>query len=35
MSPIGGEEVLRLIDDIAKTPPDEFKRVEKLIEGGG
>ena len=35
VSPIGGEEVLRLIDSIAKTPPDQLKRVEKLITEGG
>lgn len=35
VSPIGGSEVLHLIEDIAKTPPNELKRVEKLIEGGG
>ena len=35
VSPIGGDAVLRLIEGIGKTPPDELKRVEKLIEGGG
>jgi len=34
VSPIDGAEVLRMIDKIAKTPPDQLKRVEKLIEGG-
>jgi tripartite-type tricarboxylate transporter receptor subunit TctC len=34
VSPIDGEEILKLIDRIAKTPPDQFKRIEKLIDGG-
>jgi len=34
VSPIGGEEIMRMIDKIAKTPPDQLKRIEKLIEGG-
>ncbi len=35
VSPIGGEEILQLIDRIAKTPADQLQKVEKLIEGGG
>ena len=35
VSPIGGDEVLRLIDRIAKTPPEQLKRIEKLITEGG
>ncbi len=35
VSPIGGDEVLRLIDRIAKTPPAQLKRIEKLITEGG
>jgi tripartite-type tricarboxylate transporter receptor subunit TctC len=35
VSPIGGGEILQLIDRIAKTPADQLQKVEKLIEGGG
>ncbi len=35
ISPIDGNAVLQLIDDISKTPPDQLKSVQKLIEGGG
>jgi tripartite-type tricarboxylate transporter receptor subunit TctC len=35
VSPIGGEEVLGLIDRMAKTPADQLKRIEKLISEGG
>jgi tripartite-type tricarboxylate transporter receptor subunit TctC len=36
VSPIGGEEIRRLIEKIAKTPADQLKRIEKLIaEGAG
>jgi tripartite-type tricarboxylate transporter receptor subunit TctC len=35
VSPIDGNAVLKLIDDISKTPPDQLKSIEKLIEGGG
>jgi tripartite-type tricarboxylate transporter receptor subunit TctC len=35
VSPIDGNAVLKLIDDISKTPPEQLKSVEKLIEGGG
>jgi len=35
VSPIGGSEVLRMIDRIAKTPPAELRRIEKLIAEGG
>jgi tripartite-type tricarboxylate transporter receptor subunit TctC len=34
VSPIGRDEVLRMIDKIAKTPAEKLKRIEKLIEGG-
>jgi tripartite-type tricarboxylate transporter receptor subunit TctC len=35
VSPIGGQEVLGLIDRIAKTKPEQLKRIEKLIAEGG
>jgi tripartite-type tricarboxylate transporter receptor subunit TctC len=35
VSPIGGAEVIALIERIAATPPETLKAVEKLIEGGG
>jgi len=35
VSPISGEDIRGLIDKIAKTPADQLKRIEKLIEGGG
>jgi tripartite-type tricarboxylate transporter receptor subunit TctC len=35
ISPISGNDVLKLIDKISQTPPDQLKSVEKLIEGGG
>jgi tripartite-type tricarboxylate transporter receptor subunit TctC len=35
VSPIGGDEILKLIDGISKMPADELKKVAKLIEGGG
>jgi tripartite-type tricarboxylate transporter receptor subunit TctC len=34
ISPIDGDAVLKLIDDISKTPPDQLKSVEALISGG-
>jgi tripartite-type tricarboxylate transporter receptor subunit TctC len=34
VSPIGNGEIRKLIEQIAKTPPDQLKRIEKLIEGG-
>jgi tripartite-type tricarboxylate transporter receptor subunit TctC len=34
VSPIDGNAVLKLIDDISKTPPEQLKSIEKLIEGG-
>jgi tripartite-type tricarboxylate transporter receptor subunit TctC len=34
VSPIDGAEVLRLINQIAKTPEDQLKSIEKLVEGG-
>jgi len=35
VSPIGGDDVLRLIEKIAKTPEDQLRSVEKLISEGG
>ncbi len=35
VSPIGSDEIRRLIDKIAKTPADQLKRIEKLIAEGG
>src|SRR3954464_184720 len=35
ISPIGAQEVLNLIDRMAKTPADQMKRIEKLISEGG
>jgi tripartite-type tricarboxylate transporter receptor subunit TctC len=35
VSPIDGDEVLRLIGDIAKLPEEQLKSVEKLVSGGG
>ena len=35
VSPIDGNEVLRMIQQIAKTPEDQLKRIEKLVAGGG
>jgi tripartite-type tricarboxylate transporter receptor subunit TctC len=35
VSPIGRDEVLRMIDKIAKTPAEQLKRIEKLITEGG
>jgi tripartite-type tricarboxylate transporter receptor subunit TctC len=35
ISPIGAEAVLKMIDKIAKTPPEQIKRIEKLIAEGG
>jgi tripartite-type tricarboxylate transporter receptor subunit TctC len=35
VSPIGAQEVLGLIDRMAKTPADQLKRIEKLISEGG
>ena len=34
VSPIDGTEVLKLIEGIAKTPEDQLKSIEKLVEGG-
>jgi tripartite-type tricarboxylate transporter receptor subunit TctC len=33
VSPISGEKIRQLIEQIAKTPPDQLKRIEKLIAG--
>ena len=35
VSPIGGAQIRALIDQIAKTPPDQLKRIESLIAAGG
>jgi len=35
VSPISGAEIRKLIDQIAKTPPDQLKRIENLISAGG
>jgi tripartite-type tricarboxylate transporter receptor subunit TctC len=34
ISPIDGNAVLKLIDDISKTPPEQLKSIEALISGG-
>src|SRR6516165_1773123 len=34
VSPIGRRDVLGLIERIAKTPPDQLKRIEKLVTEG-
>jgi hypothetical protein len=35
VGPIGGKEILDLIDRIAKTPLDQLKRIEQLVTEGG
>ena len=35
ISPISGAEIRTLIDKIAKTPPEQLKRIESLIAAGG
>jgi tripartite-type tricarboxylate transporter receptor subunit TctC len=35
ISPIGKDDVLKMIDKIAKTRPEQLKRIEKLITEGG
>lgn len=35
VSPISGANILNLIDQIAKTPADQLKRIESLIAAGG
>jgi tripartite-type tricarboxylate transporter receptor subunit TctC len=35
VSPIGRDQVLKMIDKIAKTPAEQLKRIEKLITEGG
>jgi tripartite-type tricarboxylate transporter receptor subunit TctC len=35
VSPITGDEIRRLIDQIAKTPAEQLKRIESLISAGG
>ncbi|MEX0752129.1 MAG: tripartite tricarboxylate transporter substrate-binding protein [Xanthobacteraceae bacterium] len=34
VSPIGGDEILKLIDNISKLPPEQLKSVEKIVGGG-
>jgi hypothetical protein len=34
VGPIGGKEILGLIDRIAKTPLDQLKRIEQLVTEG-
>jgi tripartite-type tricarboxylate transporter receptor subunit TctC len=34
VSPIDGNEILKLIENIAATPPDQMKSVEKFVGGG-
>jgi tripartite-type tricarboxylate transporter receptor subunit TctC len=35
ISPIGADDVLKMIDKIAKTPLEQMKRIEKLVAEGG
>jgi tripartite-type tricarboxylate transporter receptor subunit TctC len=35
ISPIGAAQIHALIDQIAKTPPDQIKRIESLLTAGG
>jgi tripartite-type tricarboxylate transporter receptor subunit TctC len=35
VSPISGAEIRKLIDQIARTPPAQLKRIEALISAGG
>jgi tripartite-type tricarboxylate transporter receptor subunit TctC len=35
ISPISGADIRKLIDQIAKTPPAQLKRIESLITAGG
>jgi len=35
VSPISGADIRKLIDQIAKTPGDQLKRIENLIAAGG
>jgi len=35
VSPIDSEAIRKLIEQIAKTPPDQLKRIENLITAGG
>jgi tripartite-type tricarboxylate transporter receptor subunit TctC len=35
VSPIDGDEILRLINNIAKLPEEQLKSVEKLVASGG
>lgn len=35
ISPIGGDEVMNLIDGISQTPKDQMQSLQKLIRGGG
>ena len=35
ISPIGGDQILTLINAIAETPKDQMKAIDALIQGGG
>jgi tripartite-type tricarboxylate transporter receptor subunit TctC len=35
VSPVSGAEIRKLIEQIAKTPPEQLKRIESLITAGG
>ncbi len=35
VSPIDAAEIRALIEQIAKTPPDQLKRIENLLTAGG
>jgi tripartite-type tricarboxylate transporter receptor subunit TctC len=35
VSPISGDGIMKLIHQMAKTPPDQIRRIEKLITAGG
>jgi tripartite-type tricarboxylate transporter receptor subunit TctC len=35
VSPIDGDQILKLIDDIAKLPPEQLQSVEKLVGSAG
>lgn len=35
ISPVSGADIRKLIDQIARTPPEQLKRIESLISAGG
>jgi tripartite-type tricarboxylate transporter receptor subunit TctC len=35
VSPISGDGIMKLIEQMAKTPPDQLKRIEAMITAGG